>query len=64
MPETTPTNTHMTREFRLFTEGQEPGIDAIAIMCEVLKDLPPNELAAALQYVADKHGYAITSKRS
>lgn len=52
------------KEFRLFTGGKEPGIDAIAIICEVLKDLQKNELSAAMQYVADKHGYALIPKRS
>lgn len=54
----------VTREFRLFTAGREPGIDAISIMCEVLKDLSDNERSAALFYIADKHGFAITPKRS
>lgn len=52
------------RRFKLFTGGKEPGIDAIAIICEVLKELEPNELSAAMFYVADKHGYRIESKRS
>jgi hypothetical protein len=56
--------TPVCKEFRLFTGGKEPGIDAIAIMCELLKDLPPNEMQAALQYVADKHGFSLQTKRS
>lgn len=54
----------LTREFRLFTEGQEPGIDALAIIHEVLKGLPENERSAALFWVADYYGYALTPKRS
>lgn len=53
----------LTREFRLFTEGAEPGIDALAIIHEVLKGLPENERSAALFWVADYYGYALTPKR-
>lgn len=52
------------KRFKLYTGGKEPGIDAIAIMHAVLKDLPVNELHAALQYIADLHGFALSPKRS
>lgn len=51
------------RSFRLFTDGQEPGIDAIAIIHEVLKGLKENEQSAALYWIADYYGYALTEKR-
>lgn len=53
----------LRREFRLFTDGKEPGIDAMAIMVELLKELPDNERNAALQYVADLFGFSIVAKR-
>jgi hypothetical protein len=53
----------LTREFRLFTEGTEPGIDALAIIHEVLKGLPDNERSAALFWVADYYGYTLAQKR-
>lgn len=52
------------KRFKLFTGGKEPGIDAISIMHDVLKDLPANELHAALQYIADRHGFYLNPKRS
>lgn len=59
-----PDNQPLSRSFRLFTEGKEPGIDAIAIMCELMKELPENERHAALQFVADKFGFSLQVKRS
>lgn len=54
----------LTREFRLFTQGQEPGIDGLAIICEVLKGLAENERSAALFWVADYYGFTLAPKRS
>jgi hypothetical protein len=45
------------REFKLFTGGKERGIDAIAIMSELMKEMDENERRAALFYVADKFGF-------
>lgn len=54
----------MYREFQLFTGGKEPGIDGLAIISQLLKEMTPNERNAALFYVADLHGFEITPKRS
>lgn len=53
----------VTREFRLFTGGSSPGIDALAIMAELLKELKENERLAALQYCADLYGFGLVPKR-
>jgi hypothetical protein len=42
------------RRFKLFTNGEIGGIDAMAIMCELLGELPPNEQRAAINYVVDR----------
>lgn len=59
---TTETESPVFKEFRLFTAGREPGIDAIAIMCELLRDMPENERRAAVYYVADKFGFVDLSQ--
>lgn len=51
----------LTRSFRLFTEGKEPGIDAMAIIAELLKEMAPNERNAALGYFADLYGFKLRS---
>lgn len=45
------------REFKLFTDGKEPAIDALAIMCKLMEELNENERRANLYYIADKFGF-------
>ena len=52
----------VTRTFKLFTGGNEPGIDALAIMAALLKELKENERLAALQYCADLYGFSLVRK--
>lgn len=41
----------MYREFQLITKCQDPAIDALAIMIELLRSLPPRAMRANLAYL-------------
>ncbi|HTF45053.1 MAG TPA: hypothetical protein VK641_14185 [Terriglobales bacterium] len=55
----------LKREFEIYTNCAEPGIDAIAIMVQLLKELRPSEVRAALMYINDRfRNGADTSKEA
>lgn len=42
------------RKFKLFTNEENPEIDRLAIMVELLNEMPPNERDAAMVYLAER----------
>lgn len=44
----------LTQRFRLATQGSDPGLDALAILIEVLKGLEPEERGACLAYITSR----------
>lgn len=41
----------MFREFKLFTNGDNPGIDRLSVICECFDEMDNNEKVAALGYI-------------
>jgi hypothetical protein len=49
------------RSFTLFTRGDIACLDALAIMTELLRELPPNEVRANLNYLNDRFRHGLDS---
>ncbi len=54
------------RSFKLYTQGDDPSIDALAIITELLRELPPHEVRATLTFINDRFrtGRDVTDKHA
>jgi len=50
------------RPFKLFTNGEQPFVDRLAIIMELMREMEDNERRAALGYVSDYYGYRVLPK--